>query len=108
MVIFKPLSRKSIRKIIDKEIEKTSKLLQGQKISLVVSKEARTYLLKEGFSEEYGARPLRRLIQKVIENPISNMIVNSKLGKNDIVNVEVEEGKIKVGALENAITKSQG
>ncbi len=99
VVVFKPLGIKEIRKIVDLELKKTANLLKEQKISLKVSAEAKKWLADEGYSLDYGARPLRRLIQKELENKISNHIICGDLGEGNRVEVRLLEGKIDIHCL---------
>lgn len=96
IVVFKPLGLKEIRHIVDLEIRKTEKLLTDQKIQLQVTDKARDWLAKEGFSEEFGARPLRRLIQREIENTISDKIIGGEMDKFKKLKADIEKGKLAV------------
>ncbi len=96
VVFFKSLTRADISAITDMEIAKTQKLLLDHKISLSVDDKARVYLADKGFSEEYGARPLRRLIQREIENTISSKIISSQIQDGDAVNITCEGDGLKI------------
>ena len=96
IVIFKPLRSSEIRKIVDLELAKVSGRLAEQELSLEVSIKAREYLAKKGFSSEFGARPLRRLIQRQLENPISELIIGKKVKAGDTVKVGIEKGKLEI------------
>ena len=96
IIIFKPLRSSEIRKIVDLELAKVSKRLAEQELSLEVSPKAREYLAKKGFNPEFGARPLRRVIQREIENPVSELIISKKLKAGDTIKIEVEKGKLKI------------
>ena len=87
IVIFKPLGRDDISKIVDIQIGLISKRLQARNIKIDVGEAAREFLIKEGFSTEFGARPLKRLIQKVILDKLADKIVRGELK---------DGGKIKV------------
>jgi len=96
IVIFNSLGEKEIKKIIELELDKVRERLSERKIKLEVSEEAQNYLAEEGFDPEFGARPLKRVIQREIENPISELIISGKLEENRTVKVVVEDGKLKV------------
>ncbi len=87
IVIFKPLGRDDISKIVDIQIGLIAKRLQARNIKIDVGEAAREFLIKEGFSAEFGARPLKRLIQKVILDKLADKIVRGELK---------DGGKIKV------------
>jgi len=93
IIVFHPLNEKHVRKIADILIERSRKLLQSQGIALDVTKRARNFLAERGFDPELGARPLKRLIQKEVENPISNGIVSGDYKKGDTVGFDFTGGK---------------
>ncbi|MBN2534574.1 MAG: AAA family ATPase [Spirochaetales bacterium] len=75
IIVFHPLSKEHIRKIVDFELEKLQEGLKEQKIILTVDGEIKELLAESGYSETYGARPLKREIERTIENPISQKII---------------------------------
>jgi len=96
VVVFKPLKSKEIRKIVDLELKKTATLLKDQKITLKVEPEAKDWLAKEGYSEDYGARPLKRLIQKEVENPVSDLIIRGDVKEKQQVVISLANHKLKI------------
>ncbi|MBI2611584.1 ATP-dependent Clp protease ATP-binding subunit [Candidatus Gottesmanbacteria bacterium] len=88
VVVFKPLAKKHMRQIVGLQIEVLGKLLMEQKIQLVVSDTAAKQLAKEGYDPIYGARPLRRTIQRYIENSISSLLIKGDLSDGDSVVVD--------------------
>lgn len=99
IVIFRSLNPNEIRQIVDIEIQKTEKLLNEQGIKINISEKVRDYLAKVGYSEEFGARPLRRLIQREIENQISDMIIDGKYKDGGDVVVDFSGGKIEFSSV---------
>lgn len=95
-VIFKSLTKEEIAEIAELELEKTQKLLDEYEIKMNVDKKVKEYLVEEGYSEEYGARPLRRLIQREIENKLSNMLIKKELKNNDEVDVVLKKGEVEI------------
>ncbi len=87
IVIFNPLRRKDIEKIVDLQIGLIEKKLEGRGITLAIDPAAREYLAKEGFNAEFGARPLKRLIQKVILDRLADKIIRGEFK---------DGGKVKV------------
>jgi len=73
-------------------LDKTRKMLAEQQITLEVSDKAVDYLVENGYSEEYGARPLRRLIQTEVENAISSKIIGAETSEGDLVEIGVFPG----------------
>ncbi len=90
-VFFRQLSQESLTKIAKLEIEKVSKRLSGRKIELKISDEAALFLVKIGSDEKFGARPLRRTIERKIEDPLAEEIL--KRGENfaGTINVDADE-----------------
>jgi ATP-dependent Clp protease ATP-binding subunit ClpC len=89
IVIFQPLTREDLKKIIDLLILEVEKRLADRDIKLDLDDEARAWLLKEGYDPAYGARPLRRAIQRYVENPLSNKILQGEIKDGETVVVSV-------------------
>ncbi|OGG26430.1 hypothetical protein A2960_06145 [Candidatus Gottesmanbacteria bacterium RIFCSPLOWO2_01_FULL_39_12b] len=79
VVVFRPLSREHMGKIVDLQAKILSKLLIEQNIAIEFSEKAKIYLAEQGFDPLFGARPLRRTIQRMVENPISSMLIKGEL-----------------------------
>jgi ATP-dependent Clp protease ATP-binding subunit ClpC len=79
VVVFSSLNKDDLSRIVEILINRTRKLMKEQDINLEIDTKALNYLIENGFSEEYGARPLKRLIQKEIENKVSEMIIGNEL-----------------------------
>lgn len=94
VIIFKPLGFEEIKGIVERELKKVAKNVLDFGYNLEVSEETKDYLAHEGFDPVYGARPLRRAIQRLIENPLSKMIIAGKFKKNGVIRVEMERGEI--------------
>ena len=69
-------------------------LLEEQKITIDASEKAKEFLAAEGYDSNYGARPLRRTIERLIENPISEKILAGEFVEGDCISVKVKEKKI--------------
>src|SRR3989344_2789373 len=93
LVVFKPLNPRDMILIAKLGIEKTRKLLRDQKFDLEITEKALNQLAKEGYDPIYGARPLRRLIQTVIENPISLEIIGKNYVAGDTILIDFDEQK---------------
>jgi len=96
IVMFTSLTQDDIREISKRFIAKTTKLLADQGISIEISDDSIDYFAKEGYSDEYGARPLRRLIQKDLDNTLSSLIIKQELTKGDTVKVSLKDGTLAV------------
>ena len=91
IVLFKPLSRLEIRKIVDIQLKRVQKMLKDKEIILDVSDEAKDWLAQLGYDVNYGARPLKRVIQKYLINPLSQELLASNFVDGDTIKVSVGE-----------------
>ncbi|MFH0702701.1 MAG: ATP-dependent Clp protease ATP-binding subunit [bacterium] len=94
IIVFANLSRAEIRQIVDIMLADLIKRMDNQNIGLEVSDNVRDFLAQEGYSQTYGARPLRRDIQKKIEDPIAEEILTGMYRDGDIVKLNFENKKI--------------
>ena len=106
-VIFTSLSQEDSREIARRLIKKTENMLKEQGISIKIDEKAVKYLAEEGYSEEYGARPLRRLIQREIDSVLSSKIIKSELSDGDKVKVCGKKDGINIEVLEPAKVESK-
>ena len=93
VIIFEPLAQRDMMAVAKLGIEATKKLLLAQEIGLEITEEGLAELAKEGYDPQYGARPLRRLIQTGIENPIAVLIINKTFIKGDKIIVGYDTKK---------------
>jgi ATP-dependent Clp protease ATP-binding subunit ClpC len=96
VVVFQRLDHPQMRQIVDLLLAKVAMHLAAQELTFTVSDDAKEKLVIEGFDKIYGARPLRRVIQRVIEDPLSEELLRLKHGPGDAVIVEVVEGEVKM------------
>lgn len=88
MIVFKQLAKESIVKIVEVGIEKLMKRIKLQGITLDVTKAAKEYLAEKGYDQNYGARPLRRAIQKYLEDPLSEEILKGNFKEGSVIKVK--------------------
>jgi ATP-dependent Clp protease ATP-binding subunit ClpA len=94
VIIFKPLLKNELRKIVDLQLQQLEQMLSEKNISFKIDDEAKDWLAKLGYDVTYGARPLKRTIQKYVVNPLSQELLMNKFQSGDTVHVEVgEDGK---------------
>jgi ATP-dependent Clp protease ATP-binding subunit ClpC len=93
VIVFNALEKEDIHAIIDIELEKLLERIDGLGYKLVLSEKAKDYIADKGFDRQYGARPLKRAIQKYIEDALAEEIVNSKLKENDTIFMDLDEEK---------------
>jgi ATP-dependent Clp protease ATP-binding subunit ClpB len=98
IVLFKPLTMKEMKGIVEKLVKELSKRLDARHISLTLSESAKEYIATSGFDPVYGARPLKRFIQKQIETPLAKEIIAGRVKDYSTVVVDYENGQIVVTA----------
>ena len=93
VIVFNALEREDIHSIIDIELDKLLQRIADLGYTLKLSEKAKDYIADKGFDKKYGARPLKRAIQKYIEDSLAEEIVNSKLTEGDTINMDLNEKK---------------
>lgn len=93
IIIFNTLSKEDIGSIIDIELDVLYKRLKDLGYELELTSEAKDFITDKGFDKDYGARPLRRAIQKYIEDPMAEEIVNSEISEGDKLLLDLNEAK---------------
>jgi len=94
IVIFDYLGKEEIKKIVDLELEKVAKRLEKKGIEIKVNEKAKEFLAKKGFDPNLGARPLKRVIQREVLDPLSLKIVSGEIGEGERVLVDFENERI--------------
>jgi ATP-dependent Clp protease ATP-binding subunit ClpA len=102
IIIFNYLSKSEIRKIVDLELERVSQRLKDKKITIEVTKSAKELLAEKGFDPNLGARPLKRVIQRLLLDPLSLEIVSGKIKEGEKIIADLENGKIVFKKKESA------
>jgi len=91
IVLFEPLKPEDISKIIDLQLARTDKLLSDKRLRLVLSKAVRPFLTQRGYDANYGARPLKRALQKYLLNPLAIQILNGEFIPGDTIEADVHQ-----------------
>jgi ATP-dependent Clp protease ATP-binding subunit ClpC len=107
VVVFQRLDHPQMRQIVDLLLAKVALHLAAQELTFTVSDEAKEKLVIEGFDKIYGARPLRRVIQRVIEDPLSEELLRLKHGPGDAVIVEVVDGEVKMRLVPKGVRREK-
>lgn len=94
IVVFEQLDKTQLLQIIDLMLSETSKVLSDKNIIMNISEEAKNFLLQKGTDIKYGARPLRRAIQRYVEDELSDLILKSELQNGQTVNIDLENDKL--------------
>ena len=95
VVVFHRLTPEECRRIVDLMLVRVREHLQRQGLSLLVTEEAKAAMVEQGFDKVYGARPLRRVIQTEIEDPLSEELLRTEFSIGDLVTIDVEDGKLR-------------
>jgi ATP-dependent Clp protease ATP-binding subunit ClpB len=93
IVVFNPLTRTDLAKIVDIQLRRVEELLEDRHLSLRVSDEARQALAEEGYNPDFGARPLKRTIQRQIQDPLALMILSGDFSEGDTVQIDYKDGE---------------
>ncbi|OON69763.1 ATP-dependent chaperone ClpB [Hymenobacter sp. CRA2] len=95
IVMFQPLKRKEIRKIVDIQFKQIQQRLEEAGIRLEATDEVLDFLGEQGFDPTFGARPLKRVLQRLVLNELSKDILSGKVSKDAVVEAELEDGTIR-------------
>lgn len=92
VIVFRSLNDDDLKRIIDIELGKVCKRLKEKNVVLVLTDEAKNFLITKGTNKEYGARPLRRAIEQFLEDPLAEELLRGNFAGKDTVTVRVQEG----------------
>jgi len=96
IVLFNRLGRNEMRRIVDIQLKHLQRLLEDRKIALDVDEQAKTWLGNTGYDPVYGARPLKRVIQRELQNPLATMLLAGTIKDGDTVRVSVQDGRLAI------------
>ncbi len=94
IIVFNNLGLAEITKIVEIQIEHLKRRLTEKRIELHVTNAAKEFLAKQGFDPVFGARPLKRAIQRLVQDPLALKILEGEFAEGDSVTVDVEAGQI--------------
>ncbi len=106
VVVFNALEKEDIHKIIDIELKKVVHRIEDLGYTIELSKEAKEFIADKGFDKQYGARPLKRAIQKYIEDLLAEEIVNNRLTEGDQIVLDLEDSKESLIVQRSTTTES--
>ena len=106
IIVFNPLERESIHKIIDIELKHALQRLEEMEIRLSLTEESKNFLVDNGWNAQYGARPLKRAIQRYVEDLLSDEIISGNVKRGDYVELVVNEEKSAL-SLRQAVPESE-
>jgi len=96
IIVFTPLKKDELRKIVDLMIVEVMEEVREKKITLEVSEDVKDFILEKGYDEKYGARPLRRTIQKYIEDEIAEHYLENKFSEGSNISIRLKDNKIVI------------
>ena len=105
LIVFRPLTRDDLVEIVELEIAAVSKRLEERKMSLEFTAEAKVFIIDEGYDEKYGARPLRRAIERHVEDPLAEALLRGDVKEGEPIQVD-REGKCLTFKQEEPVTEA--
>jgi ATP-dependent Clp protease ATP-binding subunit ClpB len=97
IVLFQRLRRQDMGGIVDIQMKRLAKLLEERKIAVELDPSARDWLAEKGYDPAYGARPLKRVIQKALQDPLANMLLAGEIRDGEAIRVTAGEGGLVIG-----------
>jgi ATP-dependent Clp protease ATP-binding subunit ClpB len=88
IVVFRPLTREHVGRIVEIQLARLRKLLEERRITIELSEAAREAIADAGYDPVYGARPLKRAIQRLLENPLALELLEGRFSEGDVVRVD--------------------
>jgi len=94
VIVFHALNKKEVKKIVDMLLEEKKELLEEKEMNIEITQEARNLIAQEGYDPDFGARPLRRAIQKLIDNSLSEEILKGRFKEGEDIVIGIKNGNI--------------
>ena len=97
VIVFNSLTKNVVMSILNKECKELAEnLKEVGEYTLKINKAAKNIILDQGFDPKYGARPLRRSLERLIENPVAEMILKKEISQGDVINISATKGELKI------------
>jgi ATP-dependent Clp protease ATP-binding subunit ClpB len=94
IIVFRSLTQEQLAAIVDIQLKRLEKRLAERKVSLVVTESARKLLAERGWDPVYGARPLKRAIQRLVQDPLAMQLLEGKFADGDTIEVDAQHGEL--------------
>ena len=107
IILFHRLRREDMGAIVDIQIKRLLTLLEDRKIKVTLDSKARQWLADKGYDPAYGARPLKRVIQKNVQNPMAEMILAGNIHDGDDIRLSVDKGALTIGGAHVSSSEEQ-
>lgn len=96
VIVFHPLTTEEIREIVELELKRVKSQLHDKEVEMEITYEALDFLGRRGYDRQYGARPLRRLIQNLIEDPLAEGLLENRYQAGDVIKIDIEDDLLKL------------
>ena len=106
IIVFNRLGKEDILRIVDIQLGYLMQRLKEKKIDIQITPKAKVYLCEQGFDPQFGARPLKRTIQKLVQNPMAKMILAGKTGERHTVAIDVGKDGLKINSIDSISSKT--
>jgi ATP-dependent Clp protease ATP-binding subunit ClpA len=106
-IVFRALSREEIHQIVDLEVAKVAKRLEEHRLRLETTPTAREYLAEKGYHSDYGARPLKRVIQQRIEDVLSDGLLAGRFHEGQVIEIDVLDDEIVMEGRDDSEAEGQ-
>ena len=100
IIVFHQLTKIDLIKIVELEVDKVVRRLQAKEVSIVLEESAKEFLIEKGYDPTYGARPMRRAVERYLEDPLAEELLRGNVKAHDVVHVASGEGKLTFHAVE--------
>jgi ATP-dependent Clp protease ATP-binding subunit ClpC len=94
LIVFRPLGRPELLQIVDLELEKVTTRIKAKDIHLALDEKAKDFLIEKGYDPQYGARPMRRAVERYLEDPMAEEILRGNIKSGDTTSVSAADGKL--------------
>jgi len=98
VLVFHRLAPEHIKAIVAIQLERLNRLLADRRIRVEADDEAAEFLAREGYDAEFGARPLKRTIQRLVQDPLARMSLAGEIAEGDVVGLSVKNGALVLAA----------
>jgi ATP-dependent Clp protease ATP-binding subunit ClpB len=107
IVLFNPLGREQLERIVDLQLARVTSLLEARNVRIELTPAARALVLAEGYDPAYGARPLRRAVQRLVQDPLALEILEGRVLPGAAVRVDAGGDQMKFTAIDSAAAEPE-
>jgi ATP-dependent Clp protease ATP-binding subunit ClpA len=92
IIVFNTLSRDNLSQIVDIQLRTVTKMLKDRKLKLIVTPAAKDAIISEGYDPQFGARPMRRAIQRLVQDPLAQKLLRGEFTEGETIEVDTQPG----------------